>query len=81
MDPHELRRLFQKAEVSYPHYAITPVSSRIDPRLVDKSKMYGDFLRLPLGNGSNRWCFTKAILRDHFVDTYKSQGAQYEESR
>lgn len=68
--PVELAALFEKAEKLYPHYAISPVGKGPDPRAVD-TKRHGHFMRLPLGNGYNRWCFETDVHRDRFIIDYK----------
>lgn len=73
---HNLKALFDKAAKLYPHYATTPVSSRIDPRAVQAADKYGNFMRLPLGRGLNRWCFENDARKDSFIHDYKQQGAE-----
>jgi hypothetical protein len=76
----ELDRLFKKAEDHYPHYATTPFGQKLDPREIQASKKYGEFMRLPLYSRKlNRWCFENDAMRDSFVHDHQDQGAQRED--
>jgi hypothetical protein len=74
-----LKQMFEKARATCPFYATSPVGANIDPKEVTAKKKYGNFMRLPLGNKINRWCFINAAYRDSFVHDYQEQGAQEEE--
>lgn len=65
----ELKQLFEKAK-KYPHHAVSPVGKGPDPRAIDNGE-YGHFMRLPLGNGTNRWHFETDAHRDLFVARHK----------
>lgn len=74
VDTAKLDDLFDKAEKLYPHYAYTPVGKGPDPRGV-RTDRCGHFMRLPLGNGYNRWCFETDVFRDRFLIDYADQFA------
>lgn len=73
----ELSDLFEKARKRCPFYAVGPVKGGPDPRKVNVERV-GHFMRLPLGNGTNRWCFQTDVFRDRFVLDYKDMGVMEE---
>ncbi len=73
----ELAALFEKARKQCPYYAVSPVGKGPDPRSVSVER-YGHFMRLPLGNNTNRWCFDTDVHRDQFVIDYKDMGVSSE---
>lgn len=76
----ELNALFEKAERLYPYYATTPFGIDADPRVIQASKKYGEFMRLPLLHKKlNRWCFETDAMRDLFIIDFQGKGAQRED--
>ena len=76
----ELDQLFKKAEDRFPHYATTPFGIRLDPREIQLSKKYGEFMRLPLYSRKlNRWCFENDAMRDSFIHDHLEGGAKRED--
>jgi hypothetical protein len=65
----KLATLFEKAK-RYPYHAVSPVGKGPDPRTVSPEE-YGYFMRLPVGNSTNRWYFETDAHRDLFVARHK----------